>query len=245
MDKLLKNLNIIVTGAASWIGKAITEKCIVEGANIIAIDIDANKLEDLQNLFSWKNISTYQADISNWNWLNKTFSSIIKDQEVDWLVNNAGIYFGKNIFEYDESMVDKVIWVNIKWAFNLSRLFWKYCLEKKRKWIIVNISSISAQEWSSDAVYWLTKAAILWLTKSTAINFSPFVRVNAIAPTIVETDMMNNIPKSRIEDYRQKELLESPLLAENVADSAIFLLSDMSKNYTWTTLDINNWTYLR
>jgi 3-oxoacyl-[acyl-carrier protein] reductase len=44
--------------------------------------------------------------------------------------------------------------------------------------------------------------------------------------------MMNNIPKSRIEDYRQKELLESPLLAENVADSAIFLLSDMSKNYT-------------
>ncbi|MET3209304.1 UNVERIFIED_CONTAM: NAD(P)-dependent dehydrogenase (short-subunit alcohol dehydrogenase family) [Paenibacillus sp. PvR008] len=68
-------------------------------------------------------------------------------------------------------------------------------VEKKHQGIIVNMSSVSGMEGSSDAIYGLSKAAILGFTKSCAMNFSPYVRVNAVAPTMVSTPMMDHIPE--------------------------------------------------
>ena len=111
--------------------------------------------------------------------------------------------------------------------------------------MIVNMSSVSGIEGSSDAIYGLSKAAILGLTKSCAMNFSPYIRVNAVAPTMVNTPMMGVIPDWRKEEYLSHELIHTPVMPEDVADTVVFLLSDKSKHYTGATFDINNGGYLR
>lgn len=109
----------------------------------------------------------------------------------------------------------------------------------------MNMSSVSALEGSSDAIYGLSKAAILGLTKSCAMNFSPYIRVNAVAPTMVHTPMMDTIPAWRKKEYLSHQLIDTPVLPEDVADTVVFLLSDKSKHYTGATFDINNGGYLR
>ena len=107
------------------------------------------------------------------------------------------------------------------------------------------MSSVSGMEGSSDAIYGLSKAAILGLTKSCAMNFSPYIRVNAVAPTMVNTPMMGTIPDWRKEEYLSHQLINTPVLPKDVADTVVFLLSDKAKHYTGATFDINNGGYLR
>lgn len=118
-------------------------------------------------------------------------------------------------------------------------------IEKKHQGIIVNMSSVSGMEGSSDAIYGLSKAAILGFTKSCAMNFSPYIRVNAVAPTMVSTPMMDHIPDWRKEEYTNHQLIPEPLKAEDVAYTVLFLLSKRSRHYTGATFDINNGCYLR
>ena len=109
----------------------------------------------------------------------------------------------------------------------------------------MNLSSVSGQEGSSDAIYGSSKAAILGLTKSCVMNFSPYIRVNAVAPTIVNTSMMDTIPEWRKKEYLSHQLIDTPVLPEDVADTVVFLLSDKTRHYTGATFDINNGSYLR
>ncbi|MMZ59584.1 3-oxoacyl-[acyl-carrier-protein] reductase FabG [compost metagenome] len=152
---------------------------------------------------------------------------------------------GKNILDYKEDEIDKVLDINVKGYVYLSQLFGDFMVRRKNSGVILNMSSVSGIEGSSDAIYGLTKAGILGLTKSCAMNFSPYIRVNAVAPTIVETSMMDNIPKWRIEEYTNHQLIKQPLLPEDVAHTVTFLLSEKSKHYTGATFDINNGCYLR
>lgn len=165
--------------------------------------------------------------------------------DVNALVNNAGIYLGRNLLDYSTQEIDRVIDINVKGAIYFSQYFGKLTFGHKRKGVIVNISSISGQEGSSDAIYGASKAAILGLTKSCAMNFAPFVRVNAVAPTIVSTEMMKVIPQWRQDEYLEQHLLKDKLLPEDVAETVIFLLSEQSRCYTGATFDINSGGYLR
>lgn len=242
----LSNKTIIVTGAGAGIGKSIALKCLDYGARVIACDINGQFLKDLECGISVDKLKTYIIDVSDYSqvelFLKKMFS---EEPDINCLVNNAGIYLGKSIFEYTSDMIDKVIDINIKGAVFFSKFFGEFILGKKNNGVIVNISSVAGLEGSSDAIYGLSKSALIGLTKSCAMNFSPFVRVNAVAPTLVDTDLISNVPKWRIEEYREKELVKTPLKPENVADTAVFLLSELSNNYTGAVFDINNGCYLR
>jgi len=151
----------------------------------------------------------------------------------------------KNILDYKVDEIDKVLDINVKGFIYLSQMFGKKLFQSQRKGVIVNMSSVSGMEGSSDAIYGLSKAAILGLTKSCAMNFSPYIRVNAVAPTMVNTPMMGTIPDWRKEEYLSHHLINMPVLPEDVADTVVFLLSDKAKHYTGATFDINNGGYLR
>lgn len=242
----LENKTIIITWAASWIGKAIALKCIKYGAIVLACDINKSTLTKLKNECKEGKIQIFNIDVSKIEQITQVFDTCKKQKiHIDWLVNNAGIYLGKSIFEYTDEEINKVIEVNIKSAIFFSKNFAQYKIKNKEYGSIINISSVSGQEWSSDAIYGLSKAALIGLTKSNAINFSPYIRVNAIAPGIVETAMVKNIPKQRLKSYREHELINDPIDVWDVANTAIFLLSDAAKNYTGTVFDINNGCYLR
>lgn len=244
---MLKNQKVIVTGAASGIGKAIVKQCLQEGAAVIACDVDQPGLTALENeMAAYSNLYTYAVDVSKYEEVVSFFINIeTKHPDITDLINNAGIYLGKSILDYDVENIDRVLSINLKGYIYFTQMFGKILLPIQRRGSIINISSVSGIEGSSDAIYGCTKAAILGLTKSCAMNFAPYIRVNAIAPTMVATPMMAAIPEWRKLEYFTHELIDLPVLPEDVADSAIFLLSDKAKHYTGATFDINNGVYLR
>ncbi|SDF80085.1 3-oxoacyl-[acyl-carrier protein] reductase [Fontibacillus panacisegetis] len=243
---MLKNMKIIVTGAASGIGMEVALHCLREGAKVVACDMNDGSLNSLKQTVGSDNLYTYKLDVSDYNEVVSLFTYIEQEHpDVNGLVNNAGIYLGKNLLDYKVDEIDKVLDINVKGYVYLSQLFGEFIIRRNNLGVIVNMSSVSGIEGSSDAIYGLTKAGILGLTKSCAMNFSPHIRVNAVAPTIVETSMMDNIPKWRIEEYTNHQLIKQPLLPEDVAHTVIFLLSEKSKHYTGATFDINNGCYLR
>ncbi|MGJ3198098.1 SDR family NAD(P)-dependent oxidoreductase [Peribacillus frigoritolerans] len=244
---MLKNRKVIVTGAGSGIGKEIVKQCLREGASVIACDINEHSLYDLKRSMDDRYVlNTYHLDVSNHGEVVNFFVYVETEHaDVDGLVNNAGIYLAKNILDYQVDEIDKVLDINVKGFIYLSQMFGEKLFQSQRKGVIVNMSSVSGMEGSSDAIYGLSKAAILGLTKSCAMNFSPYIRVNAVAPTMVNTPMMGTIPDWRKEEYLSHQLINTPVLPEDVADTVVFLLSERAKHYTGATFDINNGGYLR
>ena len=96
----------------------------------------------------------------------------------------------------------------------------------------------------SDPVYSSTKAGLVGLTKACAKTFAPSVRVNLVAPGIVETGMFASLPGDVVTWYRGAELLKSPLVAQDVANTVAFLVSDNARNYTGAVFDLNNGFHL-
>ncbi|QWU17940.1 3-oxoacyl-[acyl-carrier protein] reductase [Paenibacillus sophorae] len=244
---MLTNKKLIITGAASGIGKEIVKLGLREGASVIACDINGRLLEELkQSTDACQNLHTYQVDVSDYDQVRDFFAYIEQEHpDADSLVNNAGIYLARSILDYQEDEIARVMDINIKGAVYFSQLFGRRMLRNQRRGTIVNLSSVSGMEGSSDAIYGMTKAALLGLTKSCAMNFSPYIRVNAVAPTMVDTSMMETIPEWRKQEYLSHQLIPVPVLPEDVAETVVFLLSDKSKHYTGATFDINNGGYLR
>lgn len=242
----LSDKTVIVTGAGAGIGRAIALKCLEYGAGVIACDINPELLKALEATAKSEKLQTQIVDVSDYPQVESLFEKLFSAQpDINCLVNNAGIYLGKNIIDYTPEMIDKVIDIDVKGAVYFSKLFGRFKLNRNSAGVIVNISSVSAQEGSSDAIYGLSKAALIGLTKSCAMNFAPLIRVNAVAPTLVETDLIGSVPKWRVEEYRERELLKKPLRPDDVAGTVVFLLSEMSAGYTGAVFDINNGCYLR
>lgn len=242
----LSNKTVIVTGAGMGIGKSITLKCIEYGAGVIACDINGILLESLKDSVQSDKLQTCKIDVSDYLQVECLFQKLFSVKpDIDCLVNNAGIYLGKNIVDYTPEMIDRVININIKGAVFFSKFFGKMKLEQKKDGVIVNITSVAGLEGSSDAIYGLSKSALIGLTKSCAINFSPYIRVNGVAPTLVDTDLISNVPKWRVDEYREKELIKKSLKPNDVANTVTFLLSELASNYTGAIFDLNNGCYLR
>ncbi|MGV2622535.1 UNVERIFIED_CONTAM: SDR family NAD(P)-dependent oxidoreductase [Halobacillus marinus] len=247
MERVWNSGKVIVTGAASGIGKAIVNHCLQEQTAVIACDIKEDALYDLkQSMGGKERLYTYRLDISKYEEVEKFFEYVTEEHpDTNGLVNNAGIYLAKNIMQYEPEEIDRVLDINIKGAVYFSKFFGKCIFQSKRRGSIVNLSSVSALDGSTDAIYGLSKSALIGLTKSCAINYSPYIRVNAVAPTIVQTPMMSQIPAWRVEEYFASELIDTPVLPEDVADTVVFLLSEKAKHYTGATFDLNNGGYLR
>lgn len=233
---------VLITGAGGGIGKAICDRSIKEGFSVVAIDINSDSLKPFEQS---PNIETKVLDISDYSKVKAFFSLLENDDSVYALVNNAGIYNASSLINYNEDMINMTLDINIKGPTICSKFFIENLKLNGNKGKIINISSISGQEGSSDALYGLSKAAIIGLTKSLAIRFASTVLVNTVAPTMVETEMMRKIPAWRQKEYNSQNLIKTPLTAKDVADTVNFLLSGESNHYTGATFDLNNGGYLR
>ena len=242
----LKNRKVIVTGAASGIGRSTCLKLAELDAIVYALDIDKAGIEKLKEEKYGEKFKTYKVDVSKPEQIEHFFKTLYKENKYpDSLVNNAGIYLAKSILDYSNDEIDKIYSTNIRSTVLFSKYFAKKIMNDKKSACIINISSVSGQEASSDAIYGLSKAALIGLTKSNALNFSPYIRVNAVAPGIVDTPMMHIISEERLKFYQKHELIDRPIQPEDVANTVIFLLSDTAKHYTGAVFDINNGCYLR
>jgi NAD(P)-dependent dehydrogenase (short-subunit alcohol dehydrogenase family) len=211
----------IVTGGASGIGKAITERFQKEGANVIVFDIEKPNYE----------VEFYKVDVSKEEQVKEAFNNI---QEVDILVNNAGIYFQASIEDTTFEQLDKILNINIKGVYWMC----KYAIPfiRKSKGNIINLASaLGVVPEPESPAYCTTKAGIIMLTKCMAQQYaSDEVRVNALLPGPIDTPLLRNSFKSEqdmVESFKKNPLgrIGRP---EEVANVAVFLASDEASYVT-------------
>ena len=211
----------LVTGGSNGIGKAIAQRFLDEGAKVIIFDIIKPDYD----------VDFYEVDISREEEIKKAFQEI---KHLDIIVHNAGIYFQASIEETLKEQLDKIIDVNFKGAYLISKHVLP--LIKKSKGNIINISSVVGiiPDPTSPA-YCSTKAALIMLTKCMAREYgAEGVRVNAILPGAIDTPLLRRVLFS--EELIQKYAALNPMgrigKPEEVANVAAFLASDEASYVT-------------
>ncbi len=241
--KLLEGKTALITGANRGIGRTIALKFAEHGANIAFSDIaydDASKELEKEISAMGLKCKGYASDASSFSSSEELVEKVLEDFEsIQVLVNNAGITRDNLMLRMSESDWDMVINVNLKSVFNLTKAIQKHFL-KQRKGSIINMSSVVGVSGNAgQANYSASKAGILGFTKSVAMELgSRNIRVNAIAPGFIETEMTAKIP----EEYRNEWIKSIPLkragTTEDVAEVSVFLASDLSNYVTGQVISV-------
>ncbi len=231
--KILDGKTALITGASRGIGRAIALKFAEQGADIAFTDIrydqNSESLEKELKSFGVK-AKAYASDASSFADSERVVAEILKEfNTIDILVNNAGITKDNLLLRMSENDWDAVININLKSVFNLTKVVQKIFL-KQRSGSIINLSSVVGVSGNGgQSNYSASKAGIIGFTKSIAIELgSRNVRCNAIAPGFIETEMTKNLPADAIEKWLNDIPLKRPGTPEDVANTALFLASDLS-----------------
>jgi 3-oxoacyl-[acyl-carrier protein] reductase len=241
--KLLEGKTAIITGASRGIGKAIAQKLAQQGANIAFTDMirDENMISLEKELISLGvKAKGYASDASSHEGCEKTIDEVIADFEgFDIVVNNAGITRDGLLMRMTEDQWDIVIKVNLKSVFNMTKAAQKQLL-KQRSGSIINISSVVGVKGNlGQSNYSASKAGIIGFTKSIAQELgSRSIRVNAVAPGFIETEMTGKLPEDVKKNWIDTIPLKRSGLPEDVANICLFLASDLSSYVTGQVISV-------
>jgi len=241
--QLLKGKTAIVTGATRGIGKGVALKLAEQGANVaftyVSSEEKALALEnELQSL--GVKAKAYKSDAS----VMADAEAFVKDvlenfESIDVLVNNAGITKDNLLMRMSEEDFDRVLEVNLKSIFNMTKAVQRTML-KQRAGSIVNMTSVVGVKGNAgQANYAASKAGVIGFTKSVALELgSRNIRCNAIAPGFIETEMTEKLGDDVIANWRSSIPLKRGGSPEDVANATLFLASDLSAYVTGQTLHV-------
>ena len=241
---LLTGKTAIITGAARGIGKALALKFAEEGANIAFTDLVIDESgEETRKEIEAKGVKclAYASNAANFEETAEVVKKIHEDfGTIDVLVNNAGITKDGLMLRMTESQWDAVINVNLKSAFN----FVHACLPimmRQRGGSIINMSSVVGVHGNAgQANYAASKAGMIALAKSVAQEMgSRGVRANAIAPGFIETAMTHQLSDEVRKEWMKQIPLRRGGQAEDVANVAVFLASDLSSYVTGQVIQVD------
>jgi 3-oxoacyl-[acyl-carrier protein] reductase len=246
MDISLKDKNVLVTGAATGIGKAIAIAFSAAGARVFVNHLEQTAAAQLM-MSKGHCEQHYSADVSSKSSVVKMVSDISKEYgAVDILVNNAGISYPKPFLEISEEEWEQTLNVNLKGAMLCSQAVIPDMLEKGEGVIINIVSELGYLGREKFCAYTASKGALITLTRSLAREFAPIIRVNGIAPGPVMTDMLKGEIKT--EDDLKKEM-DIPMQRvgepNDIAASAVFLASDYARFYCGDILSPNGGALMR
>lgn len=239
---ILKGKVALITGGANGIGKVTAKRFLIEGAAVIISDIN----EELGNetvgvLQQYGEISFIQADVSNTEQVEYMVDSIIGTyKKIDILINNAGITIDGMLTKMDESSWEKVLSVNLSGVFKCTKAVVPVMLEQGSG-VILNASSVVGIHGNiGQTNYAATKAGVIGLTKSWAKEFgSKGIRVNAVAPGFIATDMTATIPQKLLDVMEYKTPLKRLGKPEDIAAAYLYLASDDANFVTGTILNVD------
>lgn len=241
--KMLQDKVVLVTGGSRGIGEAIVRKVAAHGAIVaftyLSSSERANKIVE-ELTAEGQQVKAYQSDASDFEKAGALVKEVITDfGRVDGLINNAGITKDTLMLRMSEEQWDGVIKVNLKSIFNMTKHILRPML-KQRSGSIINMSSVVGVFGNAgQANYAASKAGILGFTKSIAKEVgSRSIRCNAIAPGFIATDMTDELDEKTRDSFLAGIPLKRWGKAEEVADTCVFLVSDMSTYISGQTISV-------
>ena len=242
---LLKDKVAIVTGGAKGIGASCAVTFAKNGAKVIIVDLDEKNAEETLGIINKHTSGMFlKVDVSSEDQIKSAFKRIGEEfGRLDILMNVAGICSTKTIFIETVGGWDKMMDINLKGAFLFMRQAF-LIMQKQKYGKVINISSISGQLGGirTSPAYAASKAGILSLTKSFAkLGALDNITVNAIAPGIIDTDMTRAPDFNYSVDEVPMKRVGNP---SEVAETALFLASDMSSYITGQCINVNGGMYM-
>ena len=235
---------VLITGGTRGIGKSVAERFAKEGYNLVLNYVSENTdIESIKNNFKeyGNEVLILKADVSKFDECeNLVKETISKFGKIDVLVNNAGITKDGLIAMMKEEAFDRVIDINLKGTFNMTRNVVPYMM-KKRCGNIVNISSVAGVAGNAgQSNYAASKAGIIGFTKSLAKELSARnIRVNAVAPGFIDTDMTSVLTDKVKENIYAQIPLKRMGDTKEVANVVYFLSNDESSYITGQVINVD------
>jgi 3-oxoacyl-[acyl-carrier protein] reductase len=233
----------IITGASQGIGEAIAVEISREGAEVILVDVQEEKLQEVAQRIKMDKgrAFPYRADISRFEQVAEVSATIIQNhKKIDHLINNAGITRDNLLMRMNEEEWNAVLEVNLKGVFNFSKAVIRNMIAN-RYGRIVNISSVVGLMGNPGQTnYSASKAGVIGFTKSLAREVaSRGITVNAVAPGYIATSMTENLSDSVKKTFLDFIPLKRFGTPDEVAHLVKFLLSDEAAYITGQVISIN------
>jgi 3-oxoacyl-[acyl-carrier protein] reductase len=238
----------LVTGASQGIGEAIAEELGKEGATVVLVDIQKEKMEQVANRLSGQGIRAlpFEADVTDSEQVSSVTEAVVKELgKVDHLVNNAGITRDSLLLRMKEEDWDLVLNVNLKGAFNFSRALLKHMFSA-RYGRIVNISSVVGLMGNfGQTNYAASKAGLIGFSKSLAREVAGRgITVNCVAPGYIATSMTEKLPEEVKKAFLEIIPMKRFGLPVEVARAVKFLCSDEAAYITGQVINVNGGMYM-
>jgi 3-oxoacyl-[acyl-carrier protein] reductase len=242
--KLLEGKTAIITGASRGIGRGIATVFAQHGAHVAftySSSVEAaQSLENELQSYGTK-VKGYQSNAADFDQAQQLAADVLENfGSIDVLINNAGITKDNLLMRMGEEDFDKVIEVNLKSVFNMTKAVQRTML-KQRKGSIINMSSVVGVKGNAGQTnYAASKAGIIGFSKSVALELgSRNIRSNVIAPGFIETEMTAKLDEDTVAGWRAGIPLKRGGTPEDIANACVFLASDLSAYVTGQTLNVD------
>ena len=239
----MKDHVVLITGGAAGIGKATADAFLAEGARVWIWDLNRDAVE--QSLATWTaaghTVMADFVDVSDYAAVETAIMRIVEESgKLDVLVNNAGITMDRSLLKMDPATWQKVIDVNLTGVFNCSRVAAEQ-MATQGSGVILNASSVVGLYGNfGQTNYVATKAGVIGMTKTMARELGrKGIRVNAVAPGFIATEMVQKMPQEVIDGMVSKTPAGRMGTPEDIANAYVFLASDKASFITGTVISVD------
>lgn len=239
----LENKVVIITGGGNGIGRETALKFSKEGAKVVIWDLDMNSANNTVNEIKQSGgiASSYKVDVTDRNEVKQFMKEVIREySKIDILVNNAGITMDLTLVKMTEEQWDKVIDINLKGVFNCGQMAARYMVEQNSGVILNAASVVGLYGNFGQTNYAATKWGVIGITKTWAKELGrKGIRVNAVAPGFILTQMTEQMPENVLDMMKNKSVLQRLGTPEDIANAYLFLASDEASFVTGTVLSVD------
>ena len=242
--KILEGKNAIITGASRGIGRGIAQVFAKHGANVaFTYSSSVEAAEELEQELTNMGVKAkaYKSNAASFEEAQDLIAQVSKDfSSIDILINNAGITKDNLLMRMSEEDFDKVIEVNLKSIFNMTKAVQRTML-KQRHGSIINMSSVVGVKGNAgQSNYAASKAGIIGFSKSMALELgSRNIRTNVIAPGFIETEMTAKLDEKTVQGWRDNIPLKRGGSPEDIANACVYLGSDLSSYVTGQVINVD------